>query len=129
MRCNIKAEELKVRDDLIKIYGRTCFLGGIETPKNKLTVHEIIAIKDGGRRTFDNCALICRLEHDILNKILIWDKFFASKINESFKQYKTDMQINTILNMRKKVNEWLEIYGFDVVEKSTCLVLRGRYYY
>ena len=109
---------------MLKIYGTTCFLGGIVLDKkNPLTVHHIIPKREHGKNDVDNYALLCRLEHDMFNVIENASKEDAQYLNDGFKRYKETKNINIIHELREFVDERIKELGYVVKDKGKVLCL------
>lgn len=80
-----------VREQLIHIYGNTCFLGGTPTPENFLTLHHISPARDGRITTIENGALITLNMHWLFNIIEREDPNMAEYINKYLVYYKETM--------------------------------------
>ncbi len=92
-----------VREQLIEIYGETCFLGGLPSENNPLTLHHIKPVCNGGVDTVKNGALLTEGMHWLFNMIELKDPEFANEINEYFKYYKKTKDEDARNKMRKFV--------------------------
>ena len=70
-----------IRDLLVYYYGPTCWLGGQVTEENYLTLHHIKPVRDGGRTTLENGALLSRQKHIEFNMLERAYPEYAEKIN------------------------------------------------
>ena len=77
-----------IRLELIKIYGKICFLGEPLTKENYITLHHIIAERNKGKTNIENGALLSRLMHQNLHFIENWYYSEYDYINEYLKYYK-----------------------------------------
>lgn len=77
-----------IRLELIKIYGKICFLGEPLTKENYITLHHIIAERNKGKTNIENGALLSCLMHQNLHFIENWYYGEYDYINEYLKYYK-----------------------------------------
>lgn len=77
-----------IRDLLVYYYGPTCWLGGQVTEENYLTLHHIKPVRDGGRTTLENGALLSRQKHIEFNMLERAYPEYAEEINNYFLEYR-----------------------------------------
>lgn len=106
--------------------GGFCYLGGIITIKNPLTIHEIIPKRNGGKRIYINCALLCRLEHDIHNIIEIQKPIFGNELAYYYHYIRDSRDLLAIKQMRDEVYSMIYDLGYEIVDKGHILSLRKR---
>lgn len=116
----------KVKQELINMYNNQCFLNGVIYYKNPITYHHIQAVRNGGKTTIENGALLGRLEHSMFNVIEDYNKTFARWLNEGFIEYKQTKNNLIILQMRLFVDNEIQRLGCEVEERKDILVLRRR---
>ena len=80
-----------VREQLIHIYGNTCFLGDTPTSTNVLTLHHIAPVRDGRITTIYNGALITENMHWLFNILESDNPIKAEEINNYLIYYKETM--------------------------------------
>lgn len=115
------------KQQLIDDFGKTCFLLGKIEKRNPLTYHHIIPKRHGGKDTYCNGALLCRLEHDMFNSIENINQRYADDLNAGFQEYKRSREYQLLIQMRYFVE--LELYhrGYTIEDKGKILTLkRGR---
>ena len=102
---------------LIKEYGKTCFLGGIITPQNQLTVHHIKPVRQGGRTELPNLTLLARVEHDQFNYIETTNRYYGEELNLAFlelKRYYDLLKLKEEIKKLKLLKEYLlQITDYD----------------
>lgn len=106
--------------------GGFCYLGGIITIKNPLTIHEIIPKRHGGKRIYINCALLCRLEHDIHNIIEIQKPIFGNELAYYYHYIRDSRDLVTIKQMREEVYNMIYALGYGVVDNGKILKLERK---
>ena len=77
-----------VRDMLVYYYGPKCWLGGQVTKDNYLTLHHIKPVRDGGRTTLENGALLSRQKHAEFNVLEEMYPEYGEEINNYFLEYR-----------------------------------------
>ena len=77
-----------VRDLLEYYYGERCWLGGIVSKDNPLTLHHIKPVREGGKTTIDNGALLSLSMHIRFNILESHYPEYAEEINGYFVEYK-----------------------------------------
>ena len=115
----------KIRELLIVKYN-ICFLGGTVCNQNPYTLHHIIPVRDGGKTSEQNGALLCRLQHDMLNEIEIEYIKKAKEINEYFTYFKESKDINALKDMKYYVEDLIKRMGFQVEEQGKIYRLKRR---
>lgn len=95
-----------IRDQLIHIYGNTCFLGDTPTPDNILTLHHISPVRDGRQNTICNGALMTENMHWLFNIIESNDPMLAEHINNYIVYYKETMDDEARMIIRKVMVEY-----------------------
>lgn len=106
--------------------GGFCYLGGIITIKNTLTIHEIKPKRHGGKRIYVNCALLCRLEHDIHNIIEIQKPIFGNELAYYYHYIRDSRDLLAIKQMREEVYTAIYDLGYNVVDTGKILKLERR---
>ena len=119
-------ENKRAKYQLVREYGEQCFLLGNIEKRNPLTYHHIIPLRDGGKATFYNGALLCLLEHNMFNTIESYNKRYADDLNCGFQEYKRSKEFNLLIEMRLFVERELYNKGYEVEEKSKILVLKRK---
>lgn len=115
------------KQQLIDDFGKTCFLLGKIEKRNPLTYHHIVPKRSGGKNTYCNGALLCRLEHDMFNSIENINQRYADELNAGFQEYKRSREYKLLIEMRYFVELTLYHQGYVVEEKGKILTLkRGR---
>ena len=118
----------EARHKLIKEYGCICFMGGELSCKNILTTHHLTAVRDGGKTTLDNLALLGRLQHDIFNLVELHYKKKANDMNDLFREYK-EIRDNAIIEYLKLQSQiLLESLEYEIEDKGNIYVLKKRCY-
>ena len=77
-----------VRDLLVYYYGPKCLLGGQVTKDNYLTLHHIKPVRDGGRTTLENGALLSVRKHAEFNVLESMYPEYGEEINNYFLEYR-----------------------------------------
>lgn len=94
-----------IRLELIKIYGKICFLGEPLTKENYITLHHIIAERNKGKTNIENGALLSLFMHQDFNFIENWYYNEADYINEYLKYYKATRDEEEKGRMNKYVKQ------------------------
>lgn len=113
----------EVREELISIYGKQCFLNGVIIPKNPLTLHHL-----GHRKptNIDNGSLLCRLEHTMFHFIEDHNRNLGQWLEDGFIEYKQTKNNLLILQMRLFVDSEIKRLGCEVEERKDILVLKRK---
>lgn len=118
---------------LKKDYGKNCcFLGGKVKPKNPLTYHHIFKYvygdysKEYPLYNYINGALLCALEHSILNAIETNNIKLLREINDGFIEYKETRMYPIIRQMREYAYQWLEKSEYEIVEGREVYFVRKK---
>lgn len=77
-----------IRNLLIYNYGATCWLKGVISKDNPLTLHHIIPVRFGGQTTIENGALLTLERHQLFNTLEIYRPNEAEEVNFLLKEYK-----------------------------------------
>ena len=77
-----------VRDLMIYYYGEKCWLGGVVSSSNPLTYHHIKPVREGGRTTMENGALLSLRMHELFNILESQNQELADEINSYFLIYR-----------------------------------------
>lgn len=104
-------ENSNIRNLMIYNYGNECWLKG----KGKLTYHHIVPVRDGGKNTLDNGALLSDEMHDKFNKLEMMYPQLAEEINMYLKEYKGNYP-NEVWD---KIVVLLELVGKEEKKKWT----------
>ena len=78
-----KVQEL--RGELARIYGPQCWMRYKLDRKNPFTAHHIKEVRNGGKTTIDNLALLTYWAHQDLNHMWEHDKSLYNALNALFK--------------------------------------------
>jgi hypothetical protein len=92
-----------IREQLINMYGETCFLGGKPSAANPLTLHHIKPVCNGGVDTVKNGALLTESMHWLFNMIESCDPDVAEHINKYFQYYKNTRDEDARMKMSRFV--------------------------
>lgn len=79
----------ELKKEMILVYGLKCWLCGLED--KRLTGHHIIPVRDHGKTTWDNIALLSRKQHDLFNMIERDSPKIAKDLNGLFKELNMTM--------------------------------------
>ena len=115
-----------IRELLITEYGM-CFLDGQICPKNPYTYHHIIPLRELGKTTFENGALLRTLEHQMYHVIEQDDKFMASVVTDYFRYFKESKDLKALYEMKQLVETRVAHLGYDVEDRGKILVLYRRF--
>lgn len=77
-----------VRDMLIDTFGYKCWLGGKVSKENPLTLHHIIPVREGGKTTIENGALISLQKHTEFNVLEQMYPELGEEINSYLYEYR-----------------------------------------
>lgn len=77
-----------IRDLLIYNYGAKCWLNGKITRDNPLTLHHIKPVREGGKTTMENGALLSLRKHEEFNKLEQQYPDLAAELNMYFEIYR-----------------------------------------
>ena len=77
-----------IRDLLIYYYGDKCWLFGEVSKNNPLTLHHIKPVRDGGKTTLENGALLSLRKHKEFNKLEEQYPELAREIKYYFEIYR-----------------------------------------
>ncbi len=79
----------ELKKEMILVYGLKCWLCGLED--KRLTGHHIVPVRDHGKTTWDNIALLSRKQHDLFNMIELYNPKIAKDLNGLFKELNMTM--------------------------------------
>ena len=76
----------ELREDMLLMYGLVCWGDELWTPnsKNMITMHHINPVRNNGKLTWDNIALLSLYFHEYFNRIENVDKKLAHELNDLF---------------------------------------------
>lgn len=94
-----------VRNLMINNYGNRCWLHYKLTKDNPLTYHHLKPVREGGRATEENGALLSREAHDDFNILEQMYPKLAREINEYLSTYKGDYPSEVI----ERINRLMEL--------------------
>lgn len=88
-----KQHKRQLRQDMIELYGFLCWGDELWTPNNKniITMHHITPIRNEGKLTWDNIALLSLYFHQFFNRIEQVDKKLADELNQLFRELNRTM--------------------------------------
>jgi hypothetical protein len=108
-------KRVTIKQQLINMYGQTCFLGGSVDNKNIITYHHIKPVREGRETTVENGALLSLQMHWLFNKFELLDPEFAKELNEYFIYYKKTKDEKKRLYMYRKA---ITLYQILVEKKK-----------
>lgn len=111
-----------VRDLLIYYYGEKCWLFGKITKENYLTLHHIKPVRDGGKTTLENGALLTVEKHMQFNLLEENYPELAEEINCYFSYYRG----NYPQEVYERINEIMSIVP-ELRHKSQKQCKRSNY--
>lgn len=127
MKGDYMKDTKEIKNEMIQIYGNICFLGGTICRDNPLTYHHCIAVRDRGKTTMQNGALLCRVEHDMFNCIEVEQYKKAQMLNDYFQYFKETKDIMLLRQMREYVLSEMIYMGYEIKETGRILVLERKY--
>lgn len=84
----------QLKRDMLLVYGLVCWGDELWVPNAKsiMTMHHIKPVRDKGKLTWDNIALLSLYFHDFFNRIENVDKKLADELNQLFRELNRSMQ-------------------------------------
>lgn len=115
-----------LRKLMIQRFGEQCFADYEITKKNNITIHHLEPIRENGRNTLDNIALLSQIAHCIFNEIEKGNWKKAKELNDAFREFKL-WQDKRILQQTHDYMEAERIaLGYEIDSKGKLLVLKRK---
>lgn len=115
------------KSQLICNFGSICFLNGVVTRNNPLTYHHCQRKSNGGKATYENGALLCRLQHSMFHTIESDNKKVSNEINDYFQYFKETQDLLAKVQMGKYVYDYILSLGYEVCDTGKILTLKRRF--
>lgn len=136
----------RVKDEMIKIFGKRCFLEELHIRKksevkkeikkfkgkcqrcimDQLTYHHILMKCKGGKATIENGAILRNINHIWLHRL---PKEQQDKINELFQEYKKlfmeELSVEYVDDLKSEIG--LNIAELEVTDKGIKVKPKGKY--
>ena len=106
-----------IRLELIKIYGKICFLGEPLTKENYITLHHILKKQYKGATTIDNGALLSLFMHQDLHFIENWYYNEYDYVNDYLRYYKETRDEQEKKRMNRHVKKLTREIKIDKARK------------
>lgn len=118
------------KEDLKKImlgrFGKLCFADYEVNKKNYITMHHIVPVRDKGKYTIDNIALLSQIAHCIFNEIEKGNWKKAKELNDAFKEFKL-WEDKRILQQTHDFMEAERIaLGYEIEDRGKLLILKRK---
>ncbi len=89
-----KSNKQQLKKDMLLIYGLVCWGDELWIPDNKniMTMHHIKPVRNKGKLTWDNIALLSLYFHQFFNRIEQVDQKLADELNQLFRELNRNMK-------------------------------------